>query len=591
MSNNPREFYESQLLQHQQDLSTSKRKLNILSAMRLLVFLAIVLGVYFLWGNLRIIIPAGITGIAIFLFLVTRHSKLKYQKKLSQALLEYNQRELKILDRDFHSLSNGIEYNDPLHAYSQDIDLFGKGSFFQYLNRTALVSGTDKLASLLLANDITDITYKQEAIKELSTFARWRQQFYAMASLVKTQVSISQVTQWLQEYSAFTPSFSKVLSYAFSGLTVLGFIAYYFQFISGFVVFGLFVLGLLISARFMSDIGALSNQVSKIHSTFDQYARLITSIEEQEMRSVLLSQKRNLIINKQNATSGKLRAFSKLLDALDQRNNLFVVVLTNGLFLRDILVAHKIEKWIAAHQNEVGVWFETIAFFDAYNSLGNFGFNHQDYCYPEIVTKGKTLDSKQAVHPLLDPKQAVASDIVIDVSQFFIITGANMAGKSTFLRTVSLQIVMANIGLPLAAVKVSYQPIKLITSMRTTDSLADDESYFFSELKRLKFIVEEIKNDRYFIILDEILKGTNSTDKAIGSRKFVDKLVASKSTGIIATHDLSLTKAAQELEPVENYFFDARIVNGELFFDYILKKGVCENMNASFLLKKMQIVD
>ena len=166
-----------------------------------------------------------------------------------------------------------------------------------------------------------------------------------------------------------------------------------------------------------------------------------------------------------------------------------------------------------------------------------------------------------------------------------------MAGKSTFLRTVSLQIVMGNLGLPVCAESAEYNPIKLITSMRTTDSLTDDESYFFSELKRLKFIVDEIKTDRYFIILDEILKGTNSTDKAIGSRKFVEKLVASNSTGIIATHDLSLCAVAEEMPEVKNYFFDARIEDGELFFDYTFKPGICQNMNASFLLKKMQIVD
>lgn len=166
-----------------------------------------------------------------------------------------------------------------------------------------------------------------------------------------------------------------------------------------------------------------------------------------------------------------------------------------------------------------------------------------------------------------------------------------MAGKSTFLRTVSLQIVMANAGLPLCADEVSYSPIKLITSMRTTDSLTDDESYFFSELKRLKFIVNEIQKDRYFIVLDEILKGTNSTDKAEGSRKFVERLVKSKATGIIATHDLSLCEVAKEMPEVENHYFDAEIIDNELHFDYRFKKGICQNMNASFLLKKMEIVE
>jgi DNA mismatch repair ATPase MutS len=166
-----------------------------------------------------------------------------------------------------------------------------------------------------------------------------------------------------------------------------------------------------------------------------------------------------------------------------------------------------------------------------------------------------------------------------------------MAGKSTFLRTVSLQIMMANVGLPVCAESVSYSPIKLITSMRTTDSLTDDESYFFSELKRLRYIVDEIQTDRYFMVLDEILKGTNSTDKALGSRKFVERLVKSKSTGIIATHDLSLCEVANEYDAVKNHYFDAEIIDNELHFDYTFKDGICQNMNASFLLKKMGIIE
>ena len=259
--------------------------------------------------------------------------------------------------------------------------------------------------------------------------------------------------------------------------------------------------------------------------------------------------------------------------------------------LRDLRQSYNIERWVESHKGSVPVWFDVIAFFDTYNSLGNFAFNHPNYVFPKINDDVPVLKVKGAGHPLLKEATMVRNDFQINSEEFFIVTGANMAGKSTFLRTVSLQIVMGNIGLPVCAEKAEYNPIKLITSMRTTDSLTDDESYFFSELKRLKFIVDEIKTDRYFIILDEILKGTNSTDKAIGSRKFVEKLVASNSTGIIATHDLSLCVAAEELSEVKNYFFDARIENDELFFDYTFKPGICQNMNASFLLKKMQIVD
>ena len=193
-------------------------------------------------------------------------------------------------------------------------------------------------------------------------------------------------------------------------------------------------------------------------------------------------------------------------------------------------------------------------------------------------------------HPLLDASKRIDNDFIIDNEHFFIITGANMAGKSTFLRSISLAIVMSNTGLPICAKKVIYNPTKLITSMRTSDSLSDDESYFYAELKRLKFIVNEIKTENYFIILDEILKGTNSKDKAIGSKKFVEKLNKSQSTGIIATHDVSLCDLATEYSTIKNYYFDAEIIDDELHFDYKMKNGVCKNMNASFLLNKMEII-
>ena len=277
-------------------------------------------------------------------------------------------------------------------------------------------------------------------------------------------------------------------------------------------------------------------------------------------------------------------------DAFDQRNNMIIALVGNALFLWDLRNAVKVESWINSYKHTVKKWFEVIAFFDAENSLANFSFNHPNYTFPKINEDKPVIKSTQLGHPLLKTEKRIDNDFSILENEFFIITGANMAGKSTFLRTVSLSIVMANIGLPVCAETFEYTPIKLITSMRTSDSLADDESYFYSELKRLKFIVDTIHTDEYFILLDEILKGTNSKDKAIGSKKFVEKLLGSQSAGIIATHDVSLCELENEYSEIKNYYFDAKITNDELHFDYLFKKGICKNMNASFLLKKMKII-
>jgi len=587
----PQAFYEAQHALFTTALQTAKNKLNLSSTIRLIVFLTVAAGIYFALGNTQLIIGIALAGIIAFLFLVTRHTKLKYDRDLNKALIERNELELKVLKRDFYDLPEGDEHHHPEHVYSQDIDLFGRGSFYQYLNRTALTSGSEELAKMLLSNDIEHIEEKQKAVKELSQLPEWRQRFGAIASLVKTEISADTVSEWLEEYKSFTPLSIKTVSRVFSVISLLTMTAYFFSLIAGWWVFVVFGVGLAITGKYVKKVNTLSVYTGKIQSTFEQYARLLSQIEGQEFESDMLLQKRETIISTTQSSSSILKKFSKHLDALDQRNNILVAIFANGFFLRDLAVVSTIEKWIETHKTEVDVWFKTIAFFDAYNSLGNYTFNHQDHIFPTITKDKNTLESQASAHPLLDPKTAIRNDITIGQDQFFIITGANMAGKSTFLRTVALQIVMANVGLPVSAKAAQYKPIKLITSMRTTDSLTDDESYFFSELKRLKFIVDEIKVDRYFIILDEILKGTNSTDKAVGSRKFINKLVASGATGIIATHDLSLCEAASDLDEVENYYFDAQIIDDELFFDYTFKKGICQNMNASFLLKKMEIVE
>ncbi len=591
MKQTPLQFYKTQLEQHIQTVHQLKKQLAISSALRLLVFLAVCAGAYFAFGNTQLVIAISVAGIGLFVYMVTRHSKLQYKRDLVKALITANATEIKVLNRDFHELPDGSEFKDPSHSFSQDIDLFGRGSFYQYSNRTALHMGAQQLAHLFTENTIEEIPKKQEAIKELSQLATWRQQFWAVASLVKIEVSSAKVVDWLKNYSPFAPKWIKGVAESFSVISVALMTLYFFEFVSGYVLFGWFLLGLAISGRYLKKVNDLSQHTSKIQSTFEQFYKLILAIEGQEFSSVLLSERKNAICNTQTKASTSLKKFSKYLDTLDQRNNMLVGVLLNGFMLRDIRQAYTIEQWIASHKTEVKTWFNTIIFFDAYNSLANYTFNHPTHVFPEITNADTVLKVSGGAHPLLNPETMVRNDFEIIEKEFFIVTGANMAGKSTFLRTVSLHIVMANVGLPVCATSAAYNPIKLITSMRTTDSLTDDESYFFSELKRLQFIVKRIKTDRYFIILDEILKGTNSTDRAVGSRKFVEKLVAGNSTGIIATHDLSLCEVSKELSQVKNYYFDAQIVNEELYFDYTFKPGICQNMNASFLLKKMNIVD
>ena len=587
----PGDFYQTQIEKYTSDLKKASQKLAFSSLLRFLVFLITALLVYYYFGDTNIVFGVLLVGIIIFLILVSRHSDLVYERDKFREMIKLNETELRVLNRDFHDLPTGSEFEDPLHPFSQDIDLFGRASFFQYLNRTALPEGKKTLAAMLLANEIDHISQKQESIKELSEMADWRQNFSALATLVKTDTRTREIVSWLKQYNPFVPKIMKWLPLLFSALSGAVLAAFFFDLIGGLELTLWFFAGLFISGFFLKKVNLLSESVSKIQDTFHQYYQLLALIETTDFSSEILAEKKKNISSEGTKSSQRLRKFSKAIDSLDQRNNMIFGIFGNGFMLWDLRQSYKLEQWIKNNGENVEKWFRVIEFLDAYNSLGNFAFNHPKYVFPELTNNDNLIKAKGLAHPLLDPKKRISNDFSIGQEQFFIITGANMAGKSTFLRTVSLQLLMANIGLPVCAEVCTYSPIKLITSMRTTDSLSDDESYFFSELKRLKYVVEKIKTDRYFIILDEILKGTNSTDKAKGSRKFLEKLVRSKSTGIIATHDLSLCEVTGELPQVKNYYFDAEIIDDELNFDYRFKEGICQNMNASFLLKKMQIVD
>tara|TARA_R110001599_G_scaffold236553_1_gene435809 strand:+ start:1404 stop:3173 length:1770 start_codon:yes stop_codon:yes gene_type:complete len=587
---NPLLFYQQEKENFEQQLATLNSKLSSIRFFRFIVFLSTAFAIYTFFENRIVMIISAVLGIIVFIWLVLKYINFQRKKQIVEARIEINSVEISVLNGNFSKLENGKEFSNSNHFYSNDIDLFGDGSLFQYINRTETLQGKSNLAKTLLANKIDGILERQNAIKELDEKVNFRQHFSALASLNIVKKSTDSVSKWIKNYSNVFPVYLSKIPLLFSGISLL---------IVGLISFGViqfsilviwFFIGLFVTAGFIKKTSKLYKEIDEIGVIFKQYYQLLQQIENENFITKNLKEKQEIITLEQKKASNIFKEFSKILDAFDNRNNDIIAVVGNGLFLMEIKNACKVEKWISNYKHTVEKWFDVVAFFDAQNSLANFNFNHPNYTFPVLNRAKNIIKSESLGHPLLNFEKRIDNDFTIEKEQFFIVTGANMAGKSTFLRTVSLTIVMANIGLPVCAKKMEYNPIKLITSMRTSDSLAEEESYFYAELKRLKFIVDKIASEEYFIILDEILKGTNSKDKAIGSKKFVEKLSNSNSTGIIATHDVSLCVLEDEFKNIENYFFDAEINEDELYFDYTLKKGICKNMNASFLLKKMEII-
>jgi DNA mismatch repair ATPase MutS len=329
--------------------------------------------------------------------------------------------------------------------------------------------------------------------------------------------------------------------------------------------------------------------ISRKHDLLDGYAQLLKQIARASFEHPDL-QERSKEARKGTQQVARL---SKLLQVFDQRLNMLLGVLLNGFFLFDFIMLHLIERWKRKNKQDILEWIQITGWTDAMISLAGFAWNHPDYCIPEVNEKADELEIAGLGHPLISPRKRVVNDLEINSEKVVVITGANMAGKSTFLRSMGVNMVLAYAGCPVCASVFRCQYMGLHSSMRTADSLKDEESYFLSEIKKLQKIVREMEGGkRMLILLDEVLKGTNTTDKKIGSVGLIRKSLQYPVRCLIATHDLSLGELEKEYEgQVINYCFESYIHDMELSFDYTIRRGIAANMNASFLMKKMGIMD
>ena len=476
------------------------------------------------------------------------------------------------------------------------MDIFGEHSLFQYINRTSTPIGKQRLANWFNAHleEKEAIEQRQEAIRELSSELEFRQQFRLLGLLYKGKPSdTSEIKEWVNSPSDYRKhAFLRILPTAVGiinllciGATILGFLP---TSISG-IVFACFVVFSFIFSKGITKIQATYGEKLQILST---YADQILITEKKEMHSPALQQLKAELTSQNQTASQSVHRLAKLMNALDQRGNLLISTILNGLLFWELRQVMQIEKWKEAHSADLPRWIEAIGAIDAYCSLATFSYNHPDYIYPQITSQSFHLQAEALGHPLMDRNKCVRNGIDMEKRPFFIIiTGANMAGKSTYLRTVGVNYLLACIGAPVWAAKMEIFPARLVTSLRTSDSLTDNESYFFAELKRLKLIIDKLKaGEELFIILDEILKGTNSMDKQKGSFALIKQFMSMDANGIIATHDLLLGTLIDAFpQNIRNYCFEAGITNNELTFSYQMRSGVAQNMNACFLMKKMGI--
>ncbi len=538
---------------------------------------------------------SSLAAIVLFFFLVKKNISHEKRKKNLSVQLKIAEGELLALQHSFLHFENGKQFLDTDHFFTYDLDVFGEGSLFQFLNRTATQGGRHKLAGWLTRPPLnkTEIEKKQEAIKELSRTPEWRLKFLSNGLLFEETEEMSrEIKNWsATELGLKNQAATKWLIILLPMLTIVSLIPAFTGHSNLFIyitILSQWVLMFFYGKR----IRQYFRFFGKKSGLLEKYMQLLLLIEKNRFQSDPLQGLQQRIKSPDSA-SHVFNRLKKLVREFEYRGNIIVGFLLNSIFLWDIRCAYRLWEWHNKHHKKLTVWLDTIAETDALISLANFADNHPGFVFPKICDDGFVYQAKQLGHPLLNPEKRVCNDFQVNGwSKVTIVTGANMAGKSTFLRTVGVNLILAQIGAPVCAGEMKFTPIKIYTNMRTTDSLLKDESYFFAELKRIKGVLDRLQSgERIFVILDEMLKGTNSVDKLNGSKELIRKLIEFKSVSLIATHDLKLSEMEKEFPgQVNNKCFEIRIENNELVFDYKLSNGVTQTMNASFLMKKMGII-
>ena len=594
---NPENHYTERLSLTEGQLQQVKKQIFRISMLRLALFIAGIAGVYFFFNQTTLLIVCICLTFFPLFILVKIHNRFFIRKEWLETQARIIQEELQALSGDYSSFEDGKEYTNPEHPYSFDLDIFGRRSLFQSINRTCTFFGKVRLAEWLQnhLHEKTSIEKRQEMVREISEHTLFREQFRVAGLVHHGQSSDGEKIQaWSQSpaqylHAGWVKAFiwgvpvinSLLLITSLAGWTSFSWLG---------LSFGIF---LVLSFGIIKRATYIQETYGKQLKSLNGYARLIALAKAENWKSAGMQElMERFNLNGQSPIQA-LQQLSKELDRLDLRNNQFLYVLLEGSIFFQLQEIVRIERWKVRYGQHISEWLETVGELDALCSLGTFAYNHPQYTNPELTEKPFCFLATQMGHPLMPASQCVKNDATIPSRPFFlIITGANMAGKSTYLRTIGVNYLLACIGAPVCCERLKLYPNQLITSLRTSDSLSDNESYFFAELKRLKRIIDLLnQGQQLFIILDEILKGTNSMDKQKGSFDLIRQFMQLKANGIIATHDLLLGSLIKQFpEEIRNYCFEADIKENELTFSYKLREGVAQNMNACFLMKKMGII-
>ena len=606
------EIYKNKVRQLDSTILHLSQSLNQLSTFRLVAFVVSIVLIIFL-ANERLLAPLFFVipiCLVSFGLLINRYNRLFREKQHAVFLKEINETELLRLENRLEKLPGGQSFVSRDHAYASDFDVFGSHSLFQLINRTTTESGRQLLAEWFSEPALKSVIMeRQGAIKEIAPKFDWRQDLQAAGMRYENSKSdYNKLLDWIEKPAELLGRESKnwltsvvmaILSTASVGYFVYGLIYFLEVFSIKFAV--PLVITLIVNSRILKRVNSVTEAIidntQRNVQVLDGYHTLISQIEKEKFDSEYLKRIQSTFNANGYSAATEINHLRKILELFQNRgtkksigkNDFYTIF--NHLWLLDIHGILRTEKWKAKNSGSLRYWASAVSEFEVLSSLAGFAFSNPSYSFPEIKDDPYIIDFTQIGHPLIAVEKRICNDFNLSGrGEIAMITGSNMAGKSTFLRTVGLNLVLALMGAPCCASAARVSHMKIFTSMRTQDNLEEGISSFYAELKRIEQLLKLIESgESIFFLLDEMFKGTNSQDRYKGGASLIKQLSELNAFGIISTHDLELANLTANNLAVENFSFNSEITDDEIRFNYTLTKGICTDFNASELMKRSGI--
>jgi len=601
-------IYKTNIKKYKAEISALENVIFRLSLVRFATFLISLVSIVYLANERMILALWFVVPVCVFafIFLLNRYNHLNDRKRNATDLKEINENELLRIENKLSGFPMGQPYLNRDHAYVADLDIFGPHSLFQLLNRTTTESGSHLLAMWLSAPSPKEtIIERQHAIQELKPSLQWRQQFQSAGQpYINSESDFQKLLKWFESKEYLLPKQTKyILGSIFLAVLTSVFVGLYVQYsiAEGLNVYLLPLLLVLMFNHFLlKKVAPIAEEIiDHTHQNVQilgGYESLAQTIVSESFNSKKLTNLQSDLTQRESSANKEIKRLKDLLEGFQLRGsksssgNMFYKIL-NQFWLLDIFYIIKVENWKVRNRDQVHSWIEAISEFEVLNSLSGFAYSNPDFTFPEIDDEQYNIKFENVGHPLIKRENRISNNFDMrGRGHISMITGSNMAGKSTFLRTVGINLILALMGAPCCAKSAKVSNMKLFTSMRTQDNLEEGVSSFYAELQRVKQLLKFIEGGQpIFFMLDEMFKGTNSEDRYKGGVSLIKQLSELNTFGIISTHDLDLAKLVGKNMKVLSYSFNSTIHEGELKFNYKLQDGICTDFNASELMKKSGI--